>query len=249
MNYLFTLPLIKTPPSKGFGLYSLTHIAVLILITLFIIWLVRVYLQSDILGRPQMRKWIAVVAIASDLLFREGISAMFGQFDPTLLPLHLCGMSMFIMVWDAFKPNRLTRSVLYSFSLWGAVAALLFADWANRPILNVFVWQSFLVHALLIAYPMMLLVSGEMKPSFKDIPWSLLYLVVAVPIAIGANNIWGTNFWFLASGSAGSPLEPILKAVGTTWYIPTLFVLLMVLWLILYLPWQLTSKKTTKAVA
>ena len=58
------------------------------------------------------------------------------------------------------------------------LAALLFPSWATLPFPNLMHLHSFTVHTLLVAYPVMLLLAGELRPSARYIPQCLVLLVV-----------------------------------------------------------------------
>jgi hypothetical integral membrane protein (TIGR02206 family) len=245
-RYYFTY-LPDIPKGIGFGQFSLTHFIMLAIMFCIGYFVTVKYASVQGKARLRIRRVIAVVLWSLEF-FKDGYLAFTGQFDPSLLPLHLCGMGMMVLALDAVKPARWTRSVLYSFTVWGAGAALLFPDWAAYPILNQWALQSFLIHTLLVTYPVMLMVSGEMVPNWRELKYSLEFLVTALPIAAWANGVLGTNFWFLSIAAPGSPLQPIQEAFGSL-YLPVVFVLLCCLWFIMYAPWAWVSKRRKRVVA
>ena len=99
---------------------------------------------------------------------------------------------------------------------WGALAADLFPDWAHRPILNIFTWQSFTIHALIFGYVLMRLVAGDLVPDIRNLGRVAIMVVVFATIGYLANQVWDTNFWFLNVGAPGSPLEGIQVLAGTS---------------------------------
>jgi len=169
-------------------------------------------------------------------------------YTADIAPLHLCAFATVTVFVDAVHPNRWTGDFLYAFGWWGALAADLFPDWANRPILNIFTWQSFSIHALIVGYVAMRLVGGELVPDVRNL-WRVA-VVTAVGAIVGsvANSAWGTNFWFLNAGSAGSPLEPI-HAVAGALYVPVLIAAVAIVWALLYLPWVLRSRRPAAVAA
>lgn len=115
--------------------------------------------------------------------------------------------------------------------------------------MNQWALQSFLIQALLIAYPMMLMVSGEMVPNWRELWRPVLFLVVVVPFVIWVNGQLGTNFFFLNVAAPGSPLEPLQQAFGHGGlYITVVLSLLALLWVIMYTPWEI-AKRRKAAVA
>jgi len=84
--------------------------------------------------------------------------------------------------------------------------------------------------------------AGTPRHRLRDV---LTHAVGAI-VAHIANSAWGTNFWFLNAGSAGSPLEPIQAATGA-FYVPALVAAVAIVWTLLYLPWVLRSRRPTAA--
>jgi len=223
------------PPGHGFGLFTPTHFIILGVLALLIACLTIVYKHSSDHRRHSIRLVLAIALFASDYAQQIAKGAMH-VWNPTVLPLWLCSITTIVTLVDAIHPSRWTRETLYAVGIWAAACALIFADWADRPWFNIFSWQSFLVHAGLFAYPLMLLVTGELVPNWRNLWRVAIILAVAVTPAVIVNHFYGTNFWFLNSGSPGSPLDPLLQATGR-WYVPALVVLLGLLWCLLYLPW------------
>jgi uncharacterized membrane protein YwaF len=126
---------------------------------------------------------------------------------------------------------------------WAALAADLFPDWATRPILNVFTWQSFTIHALIFGYVLMRLVAGDLVPDIHNLGRVAIMVVVCATIGSLANKVWHTNFWFLNVGAPGSPLEGI-QTLSSNFYVPVLIVLLAILWTVMYLPWVQRARRS-----
>ncbi|MDR3240998.1 MAG: TIGR02206 family membrane protein [Lactobacillaceae bacterium] len=232
------------PAGHGFQHFSIFHLTWLLVLACLIYVLVTFYQRSDQHRRQTIRRTIAAIIVSLELM-RDTILVASHQFTMGEFPFHLCGIGIFIIAWDAIRPNHPAREILYSLNIWGAFAALLFPDWTMFPLFNVFLMQSFIIHSLLITYPMMLLVSGEFRPNWRKLWQPMIYLVIVIPLVLWLNNIWGTNFWFLNVAAAGSPLTPIQNFAGK-WYLPTLIICLGILWFFLYAPWALTDRKATK---
>ncbi len=246
-KYYFTYE-PSIPTGIGFGQFSLTHGTMLLLMAGLIYYIVRYYIAATDSRRRHMR-WGIAIAIWTMELFKDFYLAVTGQWEPSLLPLHLCGFGLMMIAVDAIHPNKTTREILYSLTIWGAFAAEIFPDWAYYPIMNQWALQSFLIHALLIAYPMMLMVSGEMVPNWRELWRPVLFLVVVVPFVIWVNGQLGTNFFFLNVAAPGSPLEPLQQAFGHGGlYITVVLSLLALMWVIMYTPWEI-AKRRKAAVA
>jgi len=235
-KYFWTSPVTGVPASAAFGLFSAAHLLTLAGLAIGIAALAWVYRRAGDARRRHIRLVIGIAVIAMEVA-RQISYILAGNYKPEILPLHLCAVSTYCVFIDALKPNSWTREFLYALGVWGAPCALLFPDWANMPLFNIYTWQSFAIHACLTGYALMLLVSGEFRPSARNLWKVVVIMAVSVAVSLVANNIYGTNFWFLNAGSAGSPLEPIQVFAGA-FYLPVLAVMLGILWTIMYLPWR-----------
>ncbi len=125
-------------------------------------------------------------------------------------------------------------------TLPGAAFALLTPNWVTNNFVNLFVWQSFLIHCLLITYVLMRLMAKEIVPHWRNLWRPTLFLMIVVPICAFFNQIWNQNFFFLRIPVPGSPLEPLYNIFGY-YYIVGLIVTVLIFWTIIYLPWSWKS--------
>lgn len=132
--------------------------------------------------------------------------AVTGRFLWGYLPLHLCGINIFLIVYHAWKPGQVLDNFLYLVCIPGALAALLFPNWTALPLNNIYHIHSFAVHILLVLYPLMQAVNGKLRLDIRAVPKVLGILVLmAIPI-YGLNLLLDTNFMFLMWASEGNPL-------------------------------------------
>jgi hypothetical integral membrane protein (TIGR02206 family) len=240
-EYFFTPPTVSVPDSVSFGIFSPVHLLTLVVLAGGITAVVIAYRRSGQSTRHRLRLVIGWATIMLELI-KQVVLLVTDQYSVSYLPLQLCSVSLFCVFIDALKPNRWCREIFYALTIWSAAAALIFPDWATQPWSNIFSWQSFVIHALLITYALMLLASGEVRPNWRNLWRVIVVIAVVVPVAMLVNHIYDTNFWFLNQGSPGSPLAPIQALTGA-FYIPTLIVLLGILWTVMYLPWVLADRK------
>lgn len=239
-DYFFVPQNQSTPDGTGFGMFSLIHLGALAILALGIAVMVLGYRRADADRRRRLRLVVGWSVLLLEVL-RQVAHVATGTYSPDILPLHVCGFAAVITFIDALRPNRWTGNFLYAMGWWGALAADLFPDWANRPILNIFTWQSFTIHALIFGYVLMRLVAGDLVPDVRSLARVATLVVVFAAIAHLANQVWDTNFWFLNVAAPGSPLEGIQLLAGP-FYVPVLIVLLAILWTAMYLPWLLQAR-------
>ncbi|HAP72659.1 MAG TPA: hypothetical protein DDX59_04790 [Lachnospiraceae bacterium] len=99
----------------------------------------------------------------------------------------------------------------------GTVCALLFPDWSSYPILNFMSLHSFLWHAVLSAYPVLLLVSGRIHPTIHHFWYPFAFLLVFVPPVWLFDVLTGYNYLFVLFPPAGTPLAWIYSYMGGAW--------------------------------
>ena len=238
MNYFFADP-NDIPEELLWELYGPEHLAWLAGITavcaLACVLFRKAAPEKQDKALKALAIWIVIQEIIKDLLHWYA-----GTLELEHLPLHICGISIFFTLWYALKPGKLNGAYVYGMSLPGALAALLFADWTNYPIWHFSALNSFTIHAELVIFAMLALTSGRLKPDIRQIPkMTVIMYALALPIYF-LNKRWGTNFMFVNTPSPGSPLVPLYGVFGD-WYAVVAAVLLVIVWVILFLPWEIAA--------
>ena len=228
------------PDGVGVTAYCAGHVIWLVCGFLAAAVCALVYRRLSVHGRRVFSVSLALVIAVSEVV-KDTFLAVNGAFGVGYLPLHLCGLSIFACLADAFHPTELGRQLLYCLVLPGALAALLFPDWLRYPLCSFQSIHSFTIHILLITYPIMKLPCGELRPDWKKLPRCFLLLVcVAAPVYV-FNKVFGTNFMFLNWPSAGSPLELFAQWLGNPGYLLGLAALFPLVWSVMYLPWIISD--------
>lgn len=232
-----------TPHGNGFALFSPPHLLWLMIFSLTALALCFFYRR----GGASRRRGMEITAGALLLVLEAARVLMLtaeGQMSIGWLPLHYCGLSIFIEAWYAFRPRRspLWGDILYATCMPGAFLALLTPDWTAYSPFGFLSCAGFLIHTLLVAFPLMLTVGGEIRPNARSLPKCLLFLAaLALPMYF-FDRATGMNFMFLSSPSPGSPLE-WFAFLGSPGYILGYLPLIAAAWLALYLPWRLIRQK------
>ena len=189
----------------GFSLFSTLH---LLWIGAAIVCLIANLFAYRKLKDSARIRWRRVIAwlLIGDELFKMAILIYSGHYGFTYLPFHLCSINIFLIAVHAYKPSKVLDNFLYTVCIPGALAALLFPTWTSLPVANGMHLHSFTVHILLMLYPVVLTLSGDIQPDIKQLPKSLGLLgLMAIPI-YGLNLLLDTNFMFLMSADPGNPL-------------------------------------------
>lgn len=231
----FFLSKDNLPKNIGFVLYDKYHITWLCLILLFIL-IISIRYKSMTYKKKELTRKICGSLILSTEIYYQTILIITKQFNINYLPLHLCGIAIFLCFYDSLHPNDIVREFLYCLCMPGALMALLFPNWTAYPLLNFANINSFILHGLLICYPIMIMCSKEFIPDYKRLP-TCAFLLVAISTPIYFfNKIFNTNFLFLNTPSQGSPLVILEDWLGNPGYILGMLIMVFVCWIILYIP-------------
>jgi hypothetical integral membrane protein (TIGR02206 family) len=202
-NFFYTSDTV--PEGLGISHYGIEHLCWLAAAVAFIVGISLLYRKADTKLRRRIQVVMACLIVLEEVT-RDVFLAVTGQFAVSHLPLHLCSVNIILIAVHACKRTKTVDNFLYGICIPGAAAALLFANWLELPVWNYMSIHSFTVHILLVAYPVMMTVGGELQPNVKQLPKCvLLVLGLAVPIYI-FNSIFDTNFMFLMYGEEGTPL-------------------------------------------
>ena len=197
----------------GFSHYDTTHILWLVF------WIVLTFgccfLYRQLNGKKKdIMRWTMIGLVLMDEIWKMVWLFALDLYIPKYLPLHLCSINIFLILFFAIKPTRVVGNFLYCICIPAAAAAILFPTWTKLPFLNFMHLHSFTVHILLFAVPLMLTVGGDIYPDIKVLPKCLLLLLGLGVVAKGANVLFDTNFMFLESASKGNPLYLFEQAFG-----------------------------------
>jgi hypothetical integral membrane protein (TIGR02206 family) len=226
----------ELPAGLGWEHFGVVRLSYLIGFALATVAMVIFYRRTNDARRRKIRIAYACIVVTLEVI-KQIIRLVTGVYEPGLIPLHLCGMSIVFIAIHTFFPNRTTAELLYSLSLPGAVAALLFSDWNMYPLANFFCQQSFFIHFFEFSYPILLMSSGELRPRFTQLWRCVLYLLIVVPLVYFFNHAMNTNFFFLNEAAPGSPLSFLQSTLGNPGYVFGFVGLVFVVWLVMYLPW------------
>ena len=194
------------PEGVGFSGLSFWHVVWLVGFVTCLFLCSMLYRRADNTVAAKWRKTIAVLILANEVFLKQLPLILMGNWLPNYLPLHLCSINVFLITWHAWKGGDLLGDFLYTVCIPGAVAALLFPSWTALPPFCLMSIHSFTIHILLVLYPVLLLVRGDVKPTWRKIPQCLVILISLAVIALAANWIFDTNFFFLSKADPGNPL-------------------------------------------
>ena len=197
-------------------------------------------------GRRILKRVVGLSLLGIYFL-RQLILVLLGEYGIWCLPLHLCGMSLYIEAIDCLFPSKFTRELCYAVCMPGALMGTLYANWVYMPTWNFIFITSFVIHGLMVIYPLLALTGGDHRPDIRRLPWCFGFLAaVSVPVYF-FNRHFGTNYMFLSRPSPGSPLELFERWFGNHGYLLGFVIMIAIVWTVMYLPFILSGKKKTAA--
>jgi hypothetical integral membrane protein (TIGR02206 family) len=227
------------PEGIGFAHYGALHLCWLAAFAVLAVLNCILYRK---LGQKGRKIWRIVVAslLVLDEIYKQIPLFVNGLFTLGYLPLHLCSINIFVIAFHALKPTKSVGNYLYTVCIPGAMAALLFPTWNALPGANYMLIHSFTVHILLALYPIVLTVSGEIKPELKELPKALLLLTGLAAFALICNLLMDANFMFLMYADPGNPLYLFKELWGS--HLLGFPVIITGVLLVMHTPWFIAKK-------
>lgn len=227
------------PEGIGFAHYGTLHLCWLAAFVAVAVLNCILYRRLNEKGR---KIWRIVVAslLVLDEIYKQIPLFVNGLFTLEYLPLHLCSINIFVIVFHALKPTKYVGNYLYTVCIPGAMAALLFPTWNALPGANYMLIHSFTVHILLALYPIVLTVTGEIKPELKELPKALLLLTGLAVFALICNLLMDANFMFLMYADPGNPLYLFKQLWGS--HLLGFPVIIAGVLLVMHTPWVIAKK-------
>lgn len=207
----------------GFSTFGPAHLAWLLAVAVMDVLIVRGYRRlprGTEKGSPRRRMMLVVALVPLALLVGDDVlMASWGLFSPQWWPLHTCNMCEYLLLVYAIHPNRPAGEVIFTLGLLGTALALLFPGWTNCAPTSYPTLCGFAEHGLLVAFVLMLLAGGDLDPRREDLRVSIAFVAVYLAVIYPLNKALDTNFAFVNTPSAGSPLVAVAEVCGNPGYI------------------------------
>ena len=242
------------PQGMGYPLFGTTHFlssgVTLLAVIAVILWVIR-------LDEKKQRRFLIFISIFPAVLeiIKDVFLVTVHRFGLNYLPLHFCSLGIFVFPLMELLPVRRVKEVLgeaaFMLIMPGAVAALIFPNWTVfYPTLNFMNLHSYLWHALLVLYPLLLFLRGEIRPRLRHIHYLMLFLLIVVPPVYAFDKYFGYNFFFINYPLPDTPLEWLASFMGNPGYLigyaGLLIAGVLVLYMILKIVYFLTQQFNTR---
>ncbi|MDD3164837.1 MAG: YwaF family protein [Oscillospiraceae bacterium] len=231
----------ELPAGQAWQLFSMQHIAVLSAVLAWTCFGRYLMWRLQVPGQRRLLRMLGVVILASEVL-RMLFLAVRGYFTVYELPLHLCGVAVFLTCLDAFTQIDWVGQTLCTLCMPCAALALLFCDWTRYPIGCFYSVNSFISHGILLSYPLMAVSAGKIRPNPRSMWKVFLFLAVILPPIYWFDQAVSANYLFLNTPSAGSPLVFVSALLGADGYLVGYLALYLVGVPLMYALWALGAR-------
>jgi len=223
------------PTSAPFKLLSTYHIAamsIILGINLLVI-LFRKNLQAENINKF-FRYFMAIILLLDEILLQIWHISI-GDWSLTVtLPLHLCGVAVFLCIIMLFTKSFSIYEVAYFWGLAGALQAILTPDLTIYNFPHFRFLQFFLSHGLIITSVIFMTFVHDYRPTLKSIFKTFKITNLYLAFIIFFNLLTGANYLFICKKPATVSL---LSYLGPwPWYILSLELVAMLFFIVFYLP-------------
>jgi len=223
--------------------FSPTHITWLITSLIMIAFVLQVYRRQSSAVKTRILQFLAIFMVVSEIVDWSWYIIIGHYSLRNTLPLHLCAMSIFLEAAAVLGKRRiLLKEFVYALSLPAAFAALVTPGW-YYPIISFQYLQSALAHSLLILIPVLIVWGDGFRPNYRRLPQCFLLLLFLAGIAATANTLFDSNYMFLGYVPKDTTLQVFERWLGHPGYIFLEIALILIIWVILYLPWIAADRK------
>ncbi|MDG5789561.1 TIGR02206 family membrane protein [Evansella sp. AB-P1] len=216
---------------------SPAHIIVLIVFVLSMVW---IYFHRN---KQYMRhvRWIIFVLLIFSEISLIAWTIYHGLWSVRFhLPLNLCTISLYVTAFMIVFRSYAIFEIVYFFGVGGAIQALLTPDlFYTFPHFRFL--HFFIAHIAIILGIFYMVFVYKFRPTFRSMIKSFVALNVIAFIVFWVNIMTGANYMFLARKPEGPSILDLLGPYP--WYILSLELVAIVMFILLYLPFYILQKK------
>lgn len=227
---------------EGSLLFSASHLVSLCitLALLLFLFLLRNKAWLKLSGR-----WLIILGLAGSEIWLNYWYFSTNMWDIRYtLPFQLCSISLYLCVWMLVTRQKWVFEVVYFLGVGGALQALLtpelFYDFPHFRFLHFFI-----AHISIILAVFYMIWVEKLQVNFKSVWKAFAALnVIALTVFI-VNRLTGGNYMFLAKKPTNASLIDFLGPYP--WYILTLELVVLIVFLLLYAPFFFKGKTKSKS--
>lgn len=223
-------------PTSEFQFLGVPHVVVLALtLTLPIALSVLVRSADSSVLTNAVCYLLAGILIINEIgvwIYRMATVESFSVFVQSHLPLHICGVALFVVVFALLCRNQILYEIGYFWGIVGTLNAIITPQlWVDFPHYRFF--QYFIVHGGIVVSVLFATWGLRMRPTFKGLLRSFLLANFYMVVIAGVNLLLKSNYMFICEPP--DTKSPFFFAPWP-WYIPILDGVALVLFFAVYSP-------------
>ena len=228
-------------PSSEFQFLGVPHVVALALtIVLPIALSVLVRKADSSVLTNAVRYLLAATLIINEIggwIYRAATVQSFSVFVQSYLPLHICGVALFVVVLALLRRNQILYEIGYFWGIVGTLNAVLTPQLGvGFPHYRFF--QYFIVHGGIVVSVLFATWGLRMRPTLKGLLRSFLLANFYMVFIAGVNLLLNSNYMFICD-------PPLTKSpfffAPWPWYIPILDGVALVLFFVVYSPFLISD--------
>ena len=227
---------------SSFKTFDQYHLLWLMLLGLLGYLMYRQYFRFSKYQKRKFLKFLAWLIVLLEVI-KDLVLLWEGKFIVGDLPFHLCGISIFLCLYESYRHTEFSKELVYTLTLSGALLALLFPSWTNIAPFGLRSAQSFIIHFALVLYAVLVFKDKSFKLHYYNMFKMMLFVGLLAILIHYFNLAFATNFMFLETYSANSPLEYLALILPFVPYFFKMIGLMFIGILLMYLPLILRHKK------
>ena len=232
------------PMFVQFGRSHLVAMAVIVLGLAIIPLMTR---RASARQRLIIDKLLAVVIVGTEVVRQILWVVVFEVWSlDAALPLHLCGLSVFVLAGALWTHDRRLFEIGYFWGLAGSINAILTPEiWVGWPHFGFSAF--FFSHAVLILAPLHLVATTGLRPTLAGLHKTFGFTLIVTAAIGGINIILGSNYMFLCWPPEGKNIIALYLSPWP-WYILQLAVIALLNFYIVYLPFGIAAYRRNRAI-
>lgn len=225
------------PADVSVTLFGPTHLAWVSTALLLILLALLAYRRLGEASRQRMQLFLAVLMVSTYLIRWIWVVAIGHYSALEMLPLHLCSLSAWLEFATVLFSRPIMKEFAYACSMPGAIASFITPGMDPYPLFHIYYLQFVIAHSILILLPVLWIWGDGFRPDYRRLPRCLAILLLMAGGAELVNRLIGSNYMFLDYAPDATPLKPLADYFGNPGYQLAMAGLLLLIWLIFYLPW------------
>ena len=223
-----------SPEHRPFDLFGPIHLTTMVLIAVVGWWIV----NSAMAGGGARRRYR--VGMTATLILVDVTNNLWGVLTGmwtvrTELPLHLCGIMVWVSVVGLWIRRRWAYTLMYFFGVAGAVQAVITpaADFGALHLKYVTTMSS---HGLLVIAGLWVVLVERYRPTMRDLVGAFVILNCYAVFLYPLNRLLGSNYMYVLDKPATASLLDVFPP--WPWYIALTELVAFALFVIMYLPFR-----------